>query len=92
MYCHNCGSTCTTGYYLCTCRFALILHWILCSPRSGLVPSDRPQPTGYVTDPYSSLFMLVQNSRDVYLMYIAVIIAAIVCILRSFEHAIKYQD
>lgn len=59
--------------------------------RSGLVPSDKPQPTGDVTDPCSSPFMLVQNSRDVHLIYIAAI-AAIVCILHSFAHAIKYQD
>lgn len=59
--------------------------------RSGLVPSYKPQPTGDVTDPCSSPFMLVQNSRDVHLIYIAAI-AAIVCILHSFAHAIKYQD
>lgn len=59
--------------------------------RSGLVPSDRPQPTGDVTDPCSSPSMLVQNSRDVHLMYIAAT-AAIVCILHTFEIPIKYQD
>ena len=67
MYCHHCGSTCTTGYYLCPCGFALLLRCILHTPfrqRSGLVPSDRPQPTGDVTDPCSSPFMLSGTNRD----------------------------